>query len=142
MIVVVALIIVILGWLAVYLVMRASARRKAEQLRSEFQQQVDSLEAKLETLEQKEAAPAAAAAAPAVAAPPAPARPVVVFPKKKSVTPETIAVIAAAVTAALGKKVRIRSARLLQMPDYVLSPWAQQGRVFVQASHNLHVRGR
>ena len=56
------------------------------------------------------------------------------------VTPEMLAVIAAAVTAFLGKKVRIRSAKMLQSPYEVVNPWSQQGRVFVQASHNLRSR--
>jgi hypothetical protein len=51
-------------------------------------------------------------------------------------TPETLAVIAASVTAFLGKKVRIRSARRLQTP-YAVDPWARQGRLIVQTSHNL-----
>jgi ribosome maturation factor RimP len=46
---------------------------------------------------------------------------------------ETLAVISAAVTAFLGKKVKIRSAHLLQ----TTSPWAQAGRTIVMASHNL-----
>jgi hypothetical protein len=52
------------------------------------------------------------------------------------ITPETLAVIAASVTAFLGKKVRIRSARALQTP-YAVERWARQGRLIVQASHNL-----
>jgi methylmalonyl-CoA carboxyltransferase large subunit len=56
------------------------------------------------------------------------------------VTPEILVVIAAAVTAFLGKKVRIRSAKMLQSPYEVVNPWTQQGRVFVQASHNLRSR--
>ena len=50
-------------------------------------------------------------------------------------SPEILVVIAAAVTAFLGKKVRIRSAKMLQSPYEIVNPWAQQGRVFVQASH-------
>ncbi len=53
-----------------------------------------------------------------------------------TITPETLAVIAASVTAFLGKKVRIRSARTLQTP-YAVEPWARQGRLMVQTSHNL-----
>jgi methylmalonyl-CoA carboxyltransferase large subunit len=48
---------------------------------------------------------------------------------------ETLVVIAAAVSAFLGKQVRLRSARLIQPSEG--NAWAQQGRVFVQASHNL-----
>ena len=54
---------------------------------------------------------------------------------KEAVTPEEIVMIAAAVTAYLGKPVRVRSARRVQPMGS--SPWSQQGRVFVQASHNL-----
>jgi len=51
------------------------------------------------------------------------------------ITPERMALIAAVVTAFLGRKVKIHQARLVN-PE-VASPWAQQGRVFVQASHAL-----
>jgi methylmalonyl-CoA carboxyltransferase large subunit len=51
------------------------------------------------------------------------------------IAPERMAVIAAVVTAFLGRNVRIHKARLVN-PE-VVSPWAQQGRVFVQASHAL-----
>ncbi|MGD0680521.1 MAG: hypothetical protein ABR990_00625 [Terracidiphilus sp.] len=60
--------------------------------------------------------------------------------EKGEVTPEMLVVIAAAVTAFLGKKVRIRSAKMLQSPYEVVNPWSQQGRVFVQASHTLRPR--
>jgi hypothetical protein len=55
---------------------------------------------------------------------------------------ETLILISAAVTSFLGKKVRIRSAKMLQSPYEIVNPWAQQGRVIVQASHNLQVRHR
>lgn len=54
------------------------------------------------------------------------------------VNPDILVVIAAAVTAFLGKKVRIRSARMLQTPYELINPWSQQGRVSVQASHSLY----
>lgn len=56
---------------------------------------------------------------------------------EEEVSPDTLLIIAAAVTAFLGKKVRIRSARHLQSPYEIINPWAQQGRVLVQASHLL-----
>ena len=56
-------------------------------------------------------------------------------------TPETLAVIAAAVTEFLGQRVKIRSARMLQT-EYEVDRWARQGRVMVQASHNLTPGGR
>ncbi len=56
---------------------------------------------------------------------------------QEEVSSDTLLIIAAAVTAFLGKKVRIRSARQLQSPYEIINPWAQQGRVVVQASHLL-----
>lgn len=55
--------------------------------------------------------------------------------KVDEIAHETLVVIAAAVAAFLGKSVRLRSARLIE--PVAGSPWAQQGRVYVQASHNL-----
>lgn len=55
------------------------------------------------------------------------------------VAPEMKVVIAAAAVAALGPKARVVSARAAR-PDDAVSPWSQQGRVSVQASHNLRVR--
>ena len=57
------------------------------------------------------------------------------------VTPEILVVITAAVTAFLGKKVRIRSAKMLQTPYEVVNPWSQQGRAIVQGSHHPRIRG-
>jgi hypothetical protein len=54
---------------------------------------------------------------------------------------ETLAIIAASVTAFLGKKVKVRSARMVQTP-YAANPWARQGRVLIQGSHNLGRGGR
>jgi len=74
---------------------------------------------------------------PAPAPAPAP-EPVKVEPEKvEEVAPETIMILTAAVAAFLGKRARIRSARLVRAAPS--SAWAQQGRVFVQASHNLGV---
>ncbi len=53
------------------------------------------------------------------------------------VTPDLLVIIAAAVSAFLGKRIRIRSARMLQTPYEIVNPWSQQGRVSVQASHSL-----
>ena len=59
----------------------------------------------------------------------------------EEVTPEVLVMITAAVTAYLGKKVRIRSAKILQPPYEVVNPWSQQGRAIVQASHHPRIRG-
>jgi hypothetical protein len=64
------------------------------------------------------------------------AQPVAGKTAKAEVTPEILIMLAAAATAYLGKKVRIRSAKMLQSPYEIINPWAQLGRVFIQASHN------
>lgn len=102
----------------------------AQQQLSELQAQLRAMEAsfnqRLAALESKFAAPVAAAPT---------AAPVTPAPEKHEVTPEILAVIAVAVTTFLGKKVRIHSARPMSGPG--ANYWAQQGRVFIQASHNL-----
>lgn len=55
--------------------------------------------------------------------------------KEESISPEIMAVISAAVTHFLGLRARIRHAHLVRPTG--VNPWAQQGRVFIQASHNL-----
>jgi hypothetical protein len=64
-----------------------------------------------------------------------------VLPKAEAaetVSAETLAMIAVAVTAYLGKKVKIRSARLMPTANQ----WTQAGRAVIQASHNLKRSGR
>ncbi|MBX3481623.1 MAG: hypothetical protein KF842_14615, partial [Caulobacter sp.] len=53
-------------------------------------------------------------------------------PPPLDVSDELALVIAAAVAAYLGKRPRIKHIRLLGS-----AAWAQQGRVFIQASHGL-----
>lgn len=61
---------------------------------------------------------------------------------REAVTPEEIAIIAAAVTAFLGKPVRVKSARRVRPPVAAQSPWGLQGRIFIQASHALGAQKR
>jgi len=94
---------------------------------------------------QREIALLEARLAPTPVPAPAPPPPVISAPRPKppepekveEVTPEIIMVLSAAVAAFLGKRARIRSARLVRTGSS--NAWAQQGRVFVQASHNLGV---
>ena len=84
-------------------------------LRRDMQGQIDGLKAEIAAL--KAARPATVAEA--------------------EIGDETLAILAATVTAYLGKKVRVRSAKLLS-GSHDANPWAQHGRVFVQAaSHDL-----
>jgi hypothetical protein len=91
-------------------------KRELARLRADFDSRVAVLEEKI------------AAATPEGAEIHQPAAP------KAEVTPEIVAIIAAAVTSYLGKKVKIRHARRI---DLGTTPWAQQGRAIIQASHNL-----
>lgn len=132
------------GWAVMYIASRRALRHTVEELRHESEDRIRALEEEVRKASAR-TAPVATSAAP-VPAQPAAAVPVQVASSserqaKEEVSPEILLVIAAAVTAFLGKKVRIRSARMLPNPE-IFSAWAQQGRVFVQASHNLSQRGR
>src|SRR5512133_1460059 len=79
---------------------------------------------------------AAPAPVPAVATKPVPVSvPKPAAKQEEGLSPEILAVITAAVSHFMGKSFRIRSARLVHPVGN--SSWAQQGRVFIQASHNL-----
>jgi len=57
------------------------------------------------------------------------------------ITPEIVAVIEAAATAFLGRRIRILSVRILSESAQDLSTWAGRGRDIIHASHNLVQRG-
>jgi hypothetical protein len=99
---------------------------------SELGALVESLEARIAKLSPVAPHAALPVAAPAKAAP--------AIAVKAEVTPEMIVILAAAATAYLGKNVRVRSAKMLQSPYEIVNPWAQHGRVLIQASHMLRSR--
>ncbi len=125
--------LVIAGWVVVFIGLRRTLKRTRAELRHEFQRQIDSLSARLEVLER--AADTRTAAAPAVLSPREGQAP-------GEITPETLATITEAVTALLGRKVRVRSVKILPTPDAIVNPWAQHGRAVVQASHDFSQRSR
>jgi methylmalonyl-CoA carboxyltransferase large subunit len=53
----------------------------------------------------------------------------------EELSPETLAIISAAVSAFLGKTARVRGIRPAR--PAAASPWSQQGRVHIQGSHVL-----
>ena len=62
--------------------------------------------------------------------------------KHAQTKPEIVAALTAAATAFLGKKARVRSAKLLPNTQQdSAGAWAQQGRMIVQTSHNPRQRG-
>ena len=147
-------VLVALGCVVTYVSMQRKLRRIVVELQQSSRQQLDALAQTLKAVEDRVAELKRPAAAPPVVAPVAvpaakaqaalPTSEKAAAPQKQEtqeeVTPEMLVVIAAAVTAFLGKKVRIRSAKMLQSPYEIVNPWSQQGRVFVQASHNLRSR--
>ena len=151
--------LLVAGWALVYVGLRRSLQRAADRRCIETEHRLEALAAALKALqarfdEQGEVADMQAAAAPEFTMEAAQGFASVPEPEAapefeeqavrlgdSEISPETMAVLAAAVTAFLGKKVRILSARLLESPNEVVNAWSQQGRVFVQASHNLRARG-
>ncbi len=128
--------VVLAVWIVLYVNLRRSMQAEIAELRAMVYSHVRAHEtpAAAKPAEAKPAAEPLKPAAPIAAAAPT-AAPVV---DKEELTSETLAIISAAVAAYLGKTVRLRQARLL--PTHGASPWAQQGRVYIQASHNLAFR--
>jgi methylmalonyl-CoA carboxyltransferase large subunit len=121
------------------LIQAVTARQLAmERQLGELAGAVKALQARVAELSQPAASQPVSAAAVAVSAA---AANQAVHGETGEVTPEVLVVIAAAVTAFLGKKVRIRSAKMLQPPYEVINPWSQQGRVLIHASHHPRIRG-
>jgi hypothetical protein len=147
--------LVIAGWVAVLISSRRTLRRTCAELRLEFQRQIDSLSASVRALEQASAARTDIAPVSAVAESGKMKSPsgnsmssiaaqaqAPVTQALAEITPETLATITETITALLGRKVHIRSVKTLPTPDAIANPWAQHGRVVVQASHYLDSRRR
>lgn len=132
----IAALLVIAGWIAIYVAAQRKLKRAIADLRREMNEQISAAIALARTT-QAQAPEEGARKDPLV---PLESKAETNSAAEGDVTPEVLVVIAAAVTAFLGKKVRIRSAKLLQTPYELINPWAQQGRVVIQASHNLTAR--
>jgi hypothetical protein len=120
----------IAGCLAVFISLRFMLMRTCAELRLEFQRQIDALSAKITALEEKASARTAGLARGKIEASAVPGA-------SDEITPETLAAIAETITALLGRKVHIRSVKILETPNAIANPWAQHGRAVVQASHYL-----
>ncbi len=116
-------------WFVAAAAARSIVRREIEKLRAEMERRAAT------PLVEPAAVPAPVAVLPVPAAAALTAEP----PPSEELDDEILAVLSAAVAAFLGKTARIRRARLLG-PLQPSSAWAQQGRVYVQASHNLGAR--
>jgi hypothetical protein len=132
--------LVIAGWMTVFVSSRSARKRTCAELRLEFQRQIDSLSAKIEVLER--AAGARTVAAPASIVPGKIDSPASDALAAEEITPETLATITETISALLGRKVRVRSVKVLPVPEAAVNPWAQRGRAIVQASHDFSQRSR
>jgi hypothetical protein len=133
-------VLVIAGWLAAFFGLERMLKRHCAALRLEFQRQIDSLSAKVKDSEEAVVARTVAVAPAKMEAPAAPSAAqaqVSATPASDEITPETLATITETITALLGRKVRIRSVKILETRNPTTNPWAQHGRAVVQASHNL-----
>ena len=113
---------IVAGMIAGSIAARRAVRQELDSLRASLQERDGHVPARPPTPSVMQPAPA-----------PAPA-------ESEEITPEILVVLTAAVAAFLGKKARIRRASLVSRGSG--NSWAQQGRVFVQASHNLPVQHR
>ena len=154
----------VVSWIVFYLLMRVRVDRTSRNLRQEFEERLNRAMISARVSQTGVSAAKSGVSEIQPPAPPVPAQPQIPAAKtpqpsevasapehgpasttsppvaaREEVSPETLLVIAAAVTAYLGKKVRIRSAKVVYSPD-AFNAWSQQGRVFVQASHNLTQR--
>jgi methylmalonyl-CoA carboxyltransferase large subunit len=93
-----------------------------------LQEQLAALSERIERLESASPKPAEVKPAAAEQKPT-----ILTEPKKTEISEEELTAISAALAAYLGVRVHIKRIRLLSSPA-----WAQQGRVYIQASHRLH----
>jgi len=149
---IVVALLVLAGWVVMFITARRMLKRTIEDFRREMDERVNSLllsikAAQAQAEETRKASVAAATPAQPLAKPQS--TPVAVpgsqpvshaVEEPQEVPSDVLLVIAAAVTAFLGKKVRVRSSKMLQTPYEIVNPWVQQGRVVIQASHNLGPR--
>ena len=130
------------GCAAIYAFIARAMRRAAGERQTATEKQLSALAAKVKALEARLAEMGSSNSAQAKSSE---IEPMAGFAENmggeesEQVTPETLAVVTAAATTFLGKKVRIHAARTMPASDGA-GEWAQQGRVLVQTSHNLRPR--
>jgi type II secretory pathway pseudopilin PulG len=126
------------GSLAVAINSRRILKQTLKDLRLELQQQIDALSAKVGAVERPWVQSDGSVLTRAGTDEVEPGA----FQMPEEITAETLAKIADTVAALLGRRVRIRSVRIVEQEDAIVNPWAQQGRVVIHASHNFAQRAR
>ena len=137
----VLLAVVLSGCAVTYLILHRLIRRSVANEQAQIHKKLLALTGALHALEVRVTAlrDSTAEAAPASetgALQPDLATGIRIEPDSEQVAPEILATITAATAAFLGQNAHVRSVKPLSAQQAV-SPWSQQGRVFVQSSHNL-----
>jgi hypothetical protein len=135
------LLVVAAGCAVTYRLLLRTLRQTATASRRELEQRLSALTEVIARLEARLAEPSFSTEA--LDAREMESQPIPVAPMRReeqTVAPEIQVAIAAAAVALLGRGARVRSLRTMSPQDAV-SPWSQQGRLIVQASHNLRSRG-
>ena len=139
-------VLAVAGWVSLLIVSRRAIQSECAALGVEFERRISAVSAEVRRSQLRSLQPAAdaqtassSATALAHVTALAAANP---LQQAEEITPETVAMITKTITALLGKKIRVLSIKPLKMPNVIPDSWAQQGRVVVQASHNLVQRGR
>lgn len=129
----------IAGAIAVFVSSRQTLKRAVAELR----QQLDSLSTRVRALEQDADDRTSSSRAESHQLDSAGLSPPIARQQvSEQITPETLATITETITALLGRKISVRSVKMLATPDVIVNPWAQQGRAVIQASHNFSQRKR
>ena len=134
-------VLAVAGWVSLFIISRRAIQSECAALRVEFERRIGAVSAELRVSQPAADSQTASSSVTAPAHVPAlaAANPV---QQTDEITPETVAMITKTITALLGKKIQVLSVKQLQMPNVTPESWAHQGRVVVQASHNLVQRGR
>jgi len=133
--------IVVIGCAVTFVILRRSIRRSVSSAQAEMQQNLLALTGALHELEIRlaELRSVVASGSESEAGTEVPIEDAESQAAREPVSSHLLATITAAATAFLGRHVHIRSLRSVPSQQSV-SPWTQQGRVSVQASHNLRAR--
>jgi hypothetical protein len=116
-------VIVIAGWIAGYLVLRWVLQRSISEVRSEFEKEIEAFHH-----------------APDPAANSGNGLPTVgPVQNLDELTPETMSALGHSLSAFVGREVRISSVKKLPVSYAMSNPWAREGCVLVQNSHQLEV---
>ena len=123
-------VIVIAGWIAGYLVLRWVLQRSIRKVRAEFEKEIDTF---YHAPDQAEAWEHDGLGTTRGLTDRNPA------PQFDDLTPETVSALGQSLSAVVGQEVRISSVRKLPVSYAMSNPWAREGCVLVQNSHQLEV---